>query len=132
MENSKNRFVLKLSTKIVSSYLKNNKCDPKKIIDLFDSIYSQLKDIENRDIADNHTRIPAVPIEESIQEDKIICLEDGKAFKMLRRHLASNYDMTPDQYRSKWNLPADYPMVAPAYSRKRRQLAKESGLGTSA
>lgn len=72
---------------------------------------------------------PAVPIKRSIGEDFIICLEDGKKLKMLRRYLRSKYDMSPDDYRRKWGLPADYPLVAPAYAEKRSELAKQNGLG---
>ena len=72
---------------------------------------------------------PAVPIEDSIQPDYIVCLEDGKRMKMLKRHLKTSYNMTPDQYRERWNLPANYPMVAPNYAIKRQGIAKEIGLG---
>lgn len=73
---------------------------------------------------------PAVPVRKSVTPDFIICLEDGKKFKSLKRHLRTHYDLTPEQYREKWGLPADYPMVAPSYSATRSQLAKDSGLGT--
>jgi predicted transcriptional regulator len=73
---------------------------------------------------------PAVPIRRSVTAESIVCLEDGRKLKMLKRHLSATYAMTPDQYRAKWNLPADYPMVAPAYAEKRSDLAKASGLGT--
>jgi predicted transcriptional regulator len=75
---------------------------------------------------------PAVPVKKSIADDYIICLEDGKKLKMLKRYLRSHYDMTPEQYRAKWNLPADYPMVAPAYARQRSDFAKSIGLGKAA
>src|SRR3546814_2510049 len=74
--------------------------------------------------------VPAVSIRTSVKPDYIVCLEDGRKLKMLRRHLMTRYGMTPDDYRAKWGLPADYPMVAPAYTEKRRALAKEIGLGT--
>jgi len=73
--------------------------------------------------------VPAVPVEKSVQEDRIICLEDGEAFKSLKRHLREQYNMTPEQYRAKWDLPADYPMVAPEYSKRRAAMAKANGLG---
>ena len=73
---------------------------------------------------------PAVPIKRSVTPDYIVCLEDGQQLKMLKRHLRNKFDMTPDQYRRRWGLPADYPMVAPNYSKKRSQLAKNTGLGT--
>ncbi len=129
-EDNSQRLILKLSTKIVASYLANNKCEPEKIIDIFDAIYEGIKNIETR--KSRNFKTPAVPIENSLQQDRIICLEDGKSFKTLKRHLASNYNMTPEQYRSKWDLPPDYPMVAPSYSKKRQQLAKEAGLGKAA
>jgi len=75
---------------------------------------------------------PAVPIRKSVTPDAIICLEDGKAFKSLKRHLRTHYNLTPEEYREKWSLPADYPMVAPNYSAKRSQLAKDNGLGRKA
>lgn len=74
--------------------------------------------------------VPAVPVEESIQDDYIVCLEDGKKMKLLRRYLKTHHGMTPQEYREKWGLPADYPMVAPAYAARRSELAKEAGLGT--
>ncbi len=74
---------------------------------------------------------PAVPVKKSVMPDYIVCLEDGKKLKMLKRYLKTAYDMTPEQYREKWNLPADYPMVAPNYAEKRSHLAKESGLGNN-
>jgi predicted transcriptional regulator len=74
---------------------------------------------------------PAVPVRRSITEDHIVCLEDGKKFKSLKRHLRTRYDMSPDEYREKWGLPADYPMVAPNYARQRSELARKMGLGQS-
>ena len=80
--------------------------------------------------ADAERPKPAVPIKKSIQPDYIVCLEDGKELKMLKRHLKTAYDMTPDEYRARWDLPPDYPMVAPNYAKRRSQLAKQIGLGT--
>ena len=111
------------------AYLANNKCGPEEITDIFDNIYNGLRQIEKQEENRQNSKVPAVPVENSIQQDKIICLEDGKSFKMLKRHLARNYKMTPEEYRLKWNLPVDYPMVAPSYSKKRQQLAKQIGLG---
>ena len=129
MTANNNLALMKLSTKIVSSFIANKSYTSEEILDLFKNIYLGLQSIEDRDRVTSHKSMPAVPIEESIQNEKIICLEDGKSFKMLKRHLASNYNMTPEQYRKKWNLPIDYPMVAPAYSEQRQQLAKAMGLG---
>lgn len=124
-----NRLLLKLSAQIMASYVANNKCDPENLAEIFNDIFIGLKTIENEHQNISNVTRPAVPVENSIQDNKIICLEDGKPFKMLKRHLATNYNMTPEQYRSKWELPKDYPMVAPSYSEKRRELAKKSGLG---
>ena len=129
MNKNYDQLILKLSTKIMASYLANNKCEPENIINIFDNIFLGLKNIGTRDSNQSQLKTPAIPIENSIKEDKIICLEDGKSFKMLKRHLARNYNLTPEQYRTKWDLPVDYPMVAPSYSKKRQKLAKESGLG---
>jgi predicted transcriptional regulator len=97
----------------------------------FESVYYGLDKINKGQTLTTHSLKPAVPIEESIKDKTIICLEDGKEFKMLKRHLATNYNLTPDQYRQKWHLPANYPMVAPEYSKTRKELAKKSGLGTN-
>ena len=112
---------------IVSAYVSNNSLRAADLPDLIDSVHTAI-----RQLAVSHAPVPdtpAVPIKKSVTKDYIVCLEDGKKFKSLRRHLSSSYNMTPDEYRSKWNLPSDYPMVAPSYSATRSQLAKNSGLG---
>ncbi|OYY77351.1 MAG: transcriptional regulator [Sphingomonas sp. 28-62-20] len=86
--------------------------------------------VSNNSVAVSDLPVPAVSIRSSIKPDYITCLEDGKKLKMLKRHLMTHYQMTPEQYRTKWNLPADYPMVAPNYAEQRRTLAKKIGLGT--
>lgn len=102
---------------------------------LIREVYDTLRSLETGDKAGTTlsgvTQKPAVPVQKSIMPDYIVCLEDGKKLKMLKRYLKTAYGMTPEQYREKWDLPADYPMVAPNYAEKRSHLAKESGLGSS-
>ena len=93
------------------------------------SVYETMTTLSGPEVKEPEELIPAVPIKKSITNDYIICLEDGKKLKMLKRHLATAYDMTPDDYRAKWGLKADYPMVAPSYAAKRQELAKKIGLG---
>ena len=131
MSKQENEKLFNCTTKIVSAYLKKNKIKEEKVLDFFELVYFKLKKLSIQQTETEHKTSPAVPIEDSIKNDSIICLEDGKEFKMLKRHLATNYNMTPEQYRQKWNLPFDYPMVAPEYSKTRKLLAKKSGLGKS-
>lgn len=120
--------LLELTAEIVSSHVSNNSVEVTALPDLIKSVYTTLSDL-NRGEEVEELPEPAVPIRRSIQDDHIVCLEDGKKLKMLKRHLKTQYDMTPDEYRERWGLPADYPMVAPAYAEQRRKLAKEIGLG---
>jgi len=117
------------TSQIVSSLLVNQKIEASELTNVIDDVFNKLSDLEA--IAGNDVRNlrPAVPIEESVTEDFIICLEDGKKFKMLKKHLMSVYGMTPNEYRRKWNLDPDYPMTAPSYAVKRQELAKKIGLG---
>ncbi len=131
MSKQKNKFLLNCATEIVSAYLKQNKIEKESLMDFYEYVYFRLKKLGAQQPESIQLSEPAVPIEESIKTNSIICLEDGKEFKMLKRHLATTYDMTPDQYRQKWGLPSDYPMVAPEYSKTRKELAKKSGLGKS-
>ncbi|MBR9834088.1 MAG: MucR family transcriptional regulator [Alphaproteobacteria bacterium] len=127
-DNQSSLLVLELTTEIVSAYLQNNNVTEQKLPELIREVYRTLQTVEQAP-APRRAHEPAVPIEQSITEDALICLEDGKKFKSLKRHLRSRYDLTPDAYREKWGLPHDYPMVAPAYARRRSKLAKEMGLG---
>tara|TARA_R110002096_G_scaffold14582_5_gene50687 strand:+ start:3309 stop:3752 length:444 start_codon:yes stop_codon:yes gene_type:complete len=117
------------TSQIVSSFLVNQKVEPSKITDVIDDVYKKLKALEANSAADNMRLRPAVPIADSISDDFITCLEDGKKFKMLKKHLMSVYGMTPNEYRRKWDLDPDYPMTAPSYAIKRQELAKKIGLG---
>jgi len=113
---------------IVSAYVGNNPVQATDLPDLMKMVHTTLKGLSVEE--DQATvKEPAVPIRKSIQDDHLVCLEDGKKFKSLKRHLRSKYDMTPEEYREKWGLPYDYPMVAPSYARKRSALAKQMGLG---
>ena len=116
---------------IVSAYVSHNAMRAVELPDFIGAVHSSIRQLSQEKVAAEAKppNIPAVPIKRSISKDFIICLEDGKKFKSLRRHLSSCYNMTPDEYRAKWGLPSDYPMVAPAYSATRSQLARESGLG---
>ena len=124
--------LLVLTTDIVSAHLSNNQVATDEIPALIQKIYSTLANVRDEGGGGRPERPPpAVPIKKSVTPDYIICLEDGKQLKMLKRHLKSCYNMTPEEYRERWGLPADYPMVAPSYAKKRSALAKEIGLGTS-
>jgi predicted transcriptional regulator len=118
---------IQLTANIVSAYVTNNTVSSAEIPALISKVYSALMRVS--DSAPAEPRKPAVPIKRSITPEYLVCLEDGKKFKSLKRHLRTQYQMTPDQYRAKWNLPADYPMVAPKYAAVRSQLAKQMGLG---
>jgi predicted transcriptional regulator len=120
--------LLVLSAQIVSAHLKHNRVAAHEVAALIQSVYSTLDQIELP--AQELGRLePAVPIKKSVFPDYIVCLEDGKKLKMLKRHLQTSYGMTPEEYRTKWKLPADYPMVAPVYAATRSTLAKTIGLG---
>ena len=121
---------IELTANIVSAYVSNNPVPASDIPTLINQIHSALLQVSawRADAAAEPLR-PAVSIKKSITPDHLVCLEDGKKFKSLRRHLRSQYNMTPEQYREKWGLPPDYPMVAPNYAAARSQLAKQMGLG---
>jgi predicted transcriptional regulator len=123
--------VLEWTADIVSSFVSNNAVHAGDLADLIAMVHSSLKGIAEPKppAAPPQELIPAVSIKKSVTNEYLICLEDGKHFKSLKRHLQSAYGLTPDEYRAKWGLSRDYPMVAPAYAAARSQLAKESGLG---
>ena len=121
--------LLELTTEIVSSHVANNPVAIQDIPDLIRQVYDTLTSINQSPSGQADRPQPAVPIKRSITPDHIICLEDGRKLKMLKRHLKTAYNMTPEDYRERWGLPADYPMVAPNYARQRSNLAKKIGLG---
>jgi len=120
--------LVELTSQIVAAYVGNNVLKSDELPGLINRIHASLSQLSHNR-ADIEPAKPAVPIKKSITEDYLICLEDGEKFKSLRRHLRSKYDMSPEDYREKWNLPHDYPMVAPSYARQRSVLAKRMGLG---
>jgi predicted transcriptional regulator len=120
---------LELTTEIVAAYVSNNPVQSSDLANLIRNVHDALTNLSTEEVQAPEAK-PAIPVKKSVTDDYLICLEDGKKFKSLKRHLRAKYDMTPDEYREKWGLPFDYPMVAPSYARKRSQLAKKMGLGT--
>ncbi|MCC7047100.1 MAG: MucR family transcriptional regulator [Alphaproteobacteria bacterium] len=125
--------ILRMTAEVVASYLGNNMLPSAQIPDVINTVYGALTGI-NAGGGDSKSEPlkPAVPLKKSIAPDYIVCLEDGKKLKMLKRHLRTTYGLTPDEYRTKWGLPADYPMVAPNYAAQRSAFAKKIGLGRTA
>ncbi len=121
--------VLGLTAQIVSAHVSNNSVTPDALPALIQDVYRTLSGV-GKDVVQPDKPQPAVPVKKSVFPDHIVCLEDGKKLKMLKRHLKTAYNMTPEQYRERWGLPTDYPMVAPNYARHRSSLAKKIGLGT--
>ncbi len=122
--------LLTLTADIVAAHVSNNSVAVNDLPNLIQNVHSALHEIAGKPNAPEARPEPKVPIRSSVKPDFIVCLEDGKKLKMLKRHLMTHYQMTPDQYRQKWGLAADYPMVAPNYAEQRRALAKSIGLGT--
>ncbi len=120
---------LALTAEVVAAHVSNNKVDIREIPSFIHEVYSALAKVEKQADEENKRPVPAVPIHKSVGHDYITCLEDGKRLKMLKRHLRTAYNMTPEEYRSRWGLSIDYPMVAPAYAKQRSELAKTIGLG---
>lgn len=122
--------MMELTTQIVAAYVGNNPIQSSDLPGLIERVHKSLTDLGDPSAAQTALK-PAVPVKKSITDDYLICLEDGEKFKSLRRHLRAKYDLSPEDYREKWGLPADYPMVAPSYARQRSKLAKKMGLGQS-
>ena len=131
-ESSNAGDILALTTEIVAAHVSNNTVSVGDLPHLINQVYQSLSTIGTGTVPVVERPQPAVSVKKSITPDYIVCLEDGKKLKMLKRHLRTAYDMSPEQYRERWNLPADYPMVAPNYAKQRSRLAKEIGLGTRA
>ncbi len=121
---------LSLTANVVAAHVSNNTVPIADLPHLIEQVYKSLVSAGTEAAAVVERPQPAVPIKKSVTPDFIICLEDGKKLKMLKRHLMTSYGLTPDEYRERWQLPSDYPMVAPNYARQRSNLAKEIGLGT--
>ena len=122
--------LISLTAGIVSAHISNNNVAVTDLASLIQNVHGALNGLGREADLPEQKREPAVSVRASVKPDYIVCLEDGKKLKMLRRHLMTHYQMTPQQYRTKWNLPAEYPMVAPNYTEQRRSLAKKIGLGT--
>jgi predicted transcriptional regulator len=122
---------LNLTADIVAAFVSNNSVPADQLQDLLQSTYATLNGLSGAGETTTTNNKPAVPVKKSVTDDYIICLEDGKKLKMLKRYLRTQYDMSPEDYRRKWNLPADYPMVAPNYAKRRSEFAKKIGLGTT-
>ncbi len=125
---ARDSVVIELASEIVAAFVRNNTVSASDLPDLIRSVHASLAGLGTSD-AEHNPQKPAVSVKRSLGEDFLVCLEDGKKFKSLKRHLRTKYDMSPDEYREKWSLPADYPMVAPGYSKHRSMLAKKMGLG---
>ncbi len=122
--------IMNMTVQIVTAYVAKNEIGIDGLVSLIGNTQSALSGIDSGDVSPERViQEPAVPIERSVRDQYLICLEDGRKLKTLRRHLHAAYGMTPEQYRAKWLLPPDYPMVAPAYSRQRSEFARKSGLG---
>lgn len=124
-----NEDLLAFTTEIVSSHVSNNETAAADLPKLIADVYRALANVNTPAEPESERLQPAVPVKKSVFPDYIICLEDGKKLKMLKRHLKTAYNMTPDEYRARWGLPAEYPMVAPNYAERRSGLAKKIGLG---
>ncbi|MAL25781.1 MAG: transcriptional regulator [Croceicoccus sp.] len=124
-----NETLITLTSDIVAAHVSNNNVQVGDVPSLISNVYAALAGLGDARQEQEEPPEPAVSIRASVKPDYIVCLEDGKKLKMLKRHLMTHYNMTPEDYRQRWNLPADYPMVAPNYAEKRRELAKKIGLG---
>ncbi|MEM7169232.1 MAG: MucR family transcriptional regulator [Pseudomonadota bacterium] len=131
-EQAKPSELLALTTNIVAAHVSNNSVAVADLPLIIRDVYDTLSSVGGSEEIEPERPTPAVPIKKSITPDYIVCLEDGKKLKMLKRHLKTAYDMSPEDYRDRWGLAADYPMVAPNYARQRSKLAKQIGLGTQA
>ncbi|MYF07037.1 MAG: transcriptional regulator [Rhodospirillaceae bacterium] len=120
--------MLRMTTDVVSAYVGNNTTATNQLPDLIKTVHGSLNALGEAQAAESAPK-PAVPVRRSLTPEYLVCLEDGKKLKMLKRYLRTTYDMSPDDYRQKWGLPADYPMVAPNYAKRRSEFAKRIGLG---
>ncbi len=124
------KSLIEMTTAVVAAYLSNNSVATSQISEVIQTVHHALKGLgDGRREPEPEPLKPAVPIKKSVTPEYIVCLEDGKHLKMLKRHLRTTYDMTPEEYRTKWGLSADYPMVAPNYAQQRSDFAKKIGLG---
>ena len=125
--------ILRMTAEVVAAYVGNNTLPATQLSDVINTVYGTLNRVNSKNgtAVNGHAQKAAVSVRRSVTPDYIICLEDGKKLKMLKRHLRTVYGLTPDEYRAKWRLPTNYPMVAPNYSKQRSAFAKKIGLGRS-
>ncbi len=126
---AENSLLIEMTAEIVAAFVGNNSVPASDIPGLISQTYAALSGAEAPPVVEPEVKTPAVPVKRSIQPDYIVCLEDGRKFKSLKRHLRTKYNLSPEDYRAKWGLPKDYPMVAPNYAAARSNLAKQMGLG---
>lgn len=130
-DNNESLDIMVLVAEVVAAYVSNHEMKSENLPAFIHQVHHSLCSLNSKQSFVLTSRSePAVPIDESVQPDYIVCLEDGRCMKMLKRHLKTAYNMTPEQYRERWSLPANYPMVAPNYAKRRRNIAKDIGLGT--
>ena len=131
-------LTIELAADIVAAYVSNNSVTKSDLPELIAAVHGAMARLASGEVVAQLAAIPAVkaapavPVRKSIHDDHLVCLEDGKSFKSLKRHLRTDHNLTPEEYRAKWGLPADYPMVAPAYAARRSEMAKQMGLGRKA
>src|ERR1700733_8726720 len=128
VESGSSETVLRLTAQIVSAHVEHNSVQAEALPGLIERVYQTLRGVGQAPV-EVEKPVPVVPIKQSVKPDFIVCLEDGKRLKMLKRHLMTSYKLTPAQYRTRWGLPSDYPMVAPNYAKVRSSLAQKIGLG---
>ena len=128
-KDSSSAHLLRMTAEVAAAYVSNNSLPAADLTEVIKTIYASLQSLERSEGVATTSQKPMVPIKKSVTPEYIICLEDGKRLKMLKRHLRTAYRMTPEEYRAKWGLPADYPMVAPNYAQQRSVFAKRIGLG---
>ncbi len=121
--------ILRMTSDVVAAYVGNNELQTAELGNVIQTVHGSLSALNGHGEAVTEPQKPAISVRRSVTPDYIVCLEDGKKLKMLKRHLRTTYNMTPEEYRSKWGLPADYPMVAPNYAKQRSAFAKKIGLG---
>ena len=132
-ESRTSSHLIEMVSDIVSAYVAHNSVPVAELPRLIERVHATLSEIDGGGAVETKQELkPAVPVRKSVMDDHIVCLEDGKKFKSLKRHLRTHYNLSPEEYREKWGLPADYPMVAPNYSATRSRLAKDNGLGRKA
>lgn len=128
-EYDRTETLITLTSDIVAAHVSNNSVSAEEVASLITNVYSALSGLGTPAVVEELAPQPAVSVRASVKPDYLVCLEDGKKLKMLKRYLRTNFDMSPEEYRERWNLPADYPMVAPNYAQTRRDLAVKIGLG---